>query len=100
MNRLEPTVTLEESGDPRDRRSEPRYPADGDVVLTIHDPFRMEIGARLLDVSRGGFRAAHMYAALSAGQVVEFQHEERSGKARVAWNRITEDRIETGFFIL
>ena len=42
----------------------------------------------------------HMYPALSAGQKVEFRHEGTDGTALVVWNRIFEEHVETGFFIL
>ncbi|MEJ5368866.1 MAG: hypothetical protein WHT08_11135 [Bryobacteraceae bacterium] len=54
----------------------------------------------LLDVSEHGFRAAHDFAALSAGQEVGFEHEGRQGRARVAWTRVAQGRVESGFFVL
>jgi hypothetical protein len=32
--------------------------------------------------------------------VVDFQHAVAYGKARVMWNRIAGDKVETGFFVL
>jgi hypothetical protein len=32
--------------------------------------------------------------------VVAFQHAIAGGKARVMWNRIADDRVETGFFVI
>ena len=54
----------------------------------------------MLDYSNNGFRALHAYAALHAGQVVDFQHSVAGGRARVMWNRIMDDRVETGFLVL
>jgi hypothetical protein len=54
----------------------------------------------LVDYSHNGFRAIHAYAALHAGQVVDFQHAIAGGRARVMWNRIMDDRVETGFLVL
>jgi hypothetical protein len=53
-----------------------------------------------MDYSTNGFRAVHAYAALHTGQVVDFQHSVAVGKARVMWNRIAGDRVETGFFVI
>ena len=83
-----------------DRRSERRYPAKGPLKLSFEDPSRQEITGRLVDYSKSGFRAIHAYAALHAGQVVTFQHAIAGGKARVMWNRIADDRVETGFLVL
>jgi len=53
-----------------------------------------------LDYSTNGFRAEHPYAALHTGQEVEFQHPVAVGRARVMWNRIADDRVETGFLVI
>ena len=83
-----------------ERRTERRHPADGHLKFSFEDPARQEVTGRLLDYSKSGFRAAHSYAALHTGQVVEFQHVVAVGQARVMWNRIADDRVETGFLIL
>ena len=83
-----------------DRRSERRHRGDGPLKLSFEDPARQEITGRLLDYSNNGFRAVHAYAALHAGQVVDFQHAIAVGQARVMWNRITDNRVETGFLVL
>lgn len=83
-----------------DRRSERRHRADGQLLFSFEDPSRHEITGRLLDYSKSGFRAAHAYTALHTGQIVEFQHFVAVGKARVMWNRITDDRVETGFLVI
>jgi hypothetical protein len=83
-----------------DRRSEHRHAADGHLKFSFNDPARQEITGRLLDYSKSGFRAAHSYAALSTGQVVDFQHVIAVGQARVMWNRIDKDRVESGFLII
>ena len=82
-----------------DRRSEHRHPAEGHLKFTFNDPSRQEVTGRLLDVSKSGFRAAHSYAALPTGQVVDYQHV-IAGQARVMWNRIADDRVESGFLII
>ena len=83
-----------------DRRAERRYRGEGALKLSFDDPSPQEIVGRLLDYSKSGFRALHTYPALHTGQVVEFQHFVAVGKARVMWNRITENRVETGFLVI
>jgi len=84
----------------RENRREPRRSADGAVRVWFPNPQRQEIEGRLMDVSSSGFRMAHEFAALPAGQVVEFSHPEAEGRARVIWNRISDARVETGFLVL
>jgi hypothetical protein len=43
---------------------------------------------------------AHSSTDLLRGLVVEFSHASAKGSARVVWNRILENRVETGFLIL
>ncbi len=82
-----------------DKRREPRRPANGVVRLELEDPMRVEIEGRLIDVSASGFRA-RVATPLSNGQVVAFRHDYGCGRARVVWNRISVDRIESGFLVL
>jgi len=82
-----------------ERRSEIRRPASGPVSLSFADPLPVTVSGTLLDVSSGGFRAAHGNSSLRAGMDVDFAHAAASGKARVAWNRISGNRIETGFVV-
>lgn len=83
-----------------ERRSEHRHSADGHLKFSFDDPSRQEVTGRLLDYSKSGFRAAHSYAALHTGQVVSFEHMIAGGQAKVMWNRIADDRVETGFLII
>ena len=83
-----------------ERRTESRHAADGQLKFSFDDPSHQEVTGRLLDVSKSGFRAAHSYAALPTGQVVDFQHVVAVGQAKVMWNRIEEDRVESGFLII
>jgi hypothetical protein len=85
---------------PENRRIEDRFDADGEVTLSFDDPAPHRLAGRLLDYSTRGFRAAHTWARLENGQVVEFQHNTASGRARVMWNRIVGDAVETGFLVL
>jgi len=82
-----------------ERRRHPRTPAIGAVKLVFHDPRPIVVQGRLLDVSQSGFRAAHD-SILETGREVSFEFAARSGKARVVWNRVLGDHIESGFFII
>jgi hypothetical protein len=85
---------------PQDRRTERRHSARGPLKLSFADPAPQEVDGRLLDYSTSGFRAEHPYTALHTGQEVEFQHAVAGGRARVMWNRIADDRVETGFLVI
>lgn len=83
-----------------EKRREERRPAEGGVRVRFADPQAIEIQGRLMDVSTSGFRMAHDYTPLTAGQVVQFSHVEASGEARAVWTRITAESVETGFFVV
>jgi hypothetical protein len=83
-----------------DRRTEQRHPGEGPLKLSFEDPSPQEVIGHLLDYSKSGFRAIHPYAALHTGQEVEFRHAIAVGRARVMWNRIADDRVETGFLVI
>lgn len=85
---------------PDDRRSEQRHAGHGSLKLSFDDPAPQEVNGELLDYSTSGFRAEHPYTALHAGQEVAFQHAVAVGRARVMWNRIANDRVETGFLVI
>ena len=85
---------------PENRRVEDRIHSEGEVTLSFDDPAPRRLAGRLLDYSTRGFRAAHGWARLENGQVVEFRHNTASGRARVMWNRIVGDAVETGFLVL
>ena len=85
---------------PHEKRREPRREASGVVQVRFEDSKAVQIEGRLMDVSPGGFRMAHHFSSLAAGQVVEFSHVEAQGQARVIWNRIVADRVETGFLVI
>src|SRR5579871_5105848 len=84
----------------RDRRSEERFEGAGKVELRFSNPAPQLIEASLLDYSRSGFRASHKCHSLEAGQLVDFRHPHSRGQARVMWNRISSDGVETGFHVL
>jgi hypothetical protein len=83
-----------------DRRSERRFRGRGPLKLCFDDPSPQEVTGQLVDYSTSGFRAVHAYAALHTGQVVDFRHAVADGKARVMWNRIADDCVETGFLVI
>ena len=82
-----------------EKRREARREASGQVRVTFTDPEPLEIDGKLMDVSVSGFRMSHACASLHSGQVVEFAHVEATGRARVMWNRIQADGVETGFLV-
>lgn len=82
-----------------EKRQEIRQPAAGPVLVHFSDPQPMEILGELVDMSTSGFRMSHANQSLQSGQLVEFSHPFAIGVARVMWNRILDDRVETGFRI-
>ena len=85
---------------PQEKRREPRRAASGTVIVRFDDSKPVQIEGRLMDISPGGFRMTHDFPSLATGQIVEFAHVESRGRARVIWNRISTDRVETGFLVL
>ncbi len=83
-----------------ERRRHSRIPAAGPVTITVQDARRLEVYGTLVDISAGGFRVAHRSTALASGDTVAYQHEDGTGLARVVWNRVTPETVETGFYIL
>lgn len=83
-----------------EKRREVRRPVAGTVRVRCSNPEPLEIQGHLIDVSPSGFRMAHACLSLAPGQVVEFSRVEAAGRAQVMWNRILEDRVETGFFVV
>jgi hypothetical protein len=83
-----------------EKRREERREASGVVHVRFSDPRNVEIEGQLMDVSARGFRMAHGWTSLEAGQLVEFSHVEAAGQARVMWNRILAERVESGFLVL
>jgi hypothetical protein len=83
-----------------ERRKEDRKAADAELTLVVDGPFPAEVRGRLVDISGSGFRARHSYPRFEPGQRVRFRHPASEGQARVMWNRILNDRVETGFLVL
>jgi hypothetical protein len=84
-----------------EKRREPRQPANGNVAVDPQDPIVGEgFEGMLVDVSAGGFRARHQCPSLYPGLVVSFRHAKDRGQARVVWNRILGEEVESGFLVL
>ena len=83
-----------------DRRRETRFPSSGHAFLSVVDQPNWRIEGELLDTSSGGFRLLHTQGGLTTGTMVRFEFEDRSGTARVCWNRIDRGKVESGFYIL
>jgi hypothetical protein len=81
-------------------RREPRLPASGSIRVAFRNPQEVKLEGALVDLSASGFRMAHTFARLEPGQIVEFSYIGASGRARVVWNRVADQRVETGFLIL
>ena len=81
-------------------RREPRIYCDGQVALAIESSSNPEATARMLDVSKTGFRAAHNRADLKPGTMVRFQHQLFVGQAKVVWTHPHAGRLESGFLII
>ena len=83
-----------------ERRSEPRFPASGEVRLLLNHPQSLAVPGRILDVSQHGMRVEHMYAALTSGTILQIESGATQYTARVVWNRIKDDGVESGFYLL
>lgn len=83
-----------------ERRREIRKASGEGLILIAGHPVVREIHARLMDVSQRGFRASHSDPLLEPGQTVRFRYATLEGDARVIWNRIVGQQVETGFLLL
>ena len=84
----------------RDLRREERRKAEGAVRVSFSNPQPVQVEGELVDISTSGFRMAHGSVALSAGLMVEFSHAKAKGQAQVMWNRVLDNRVETGFRVV
>ena len=85
---------------PVERRGEPRMPATGTVVLETLGPGVRRIHGHLVDVSEHGFRLQHSYFELNPGHEVIVIAGLRATRLRVAWTRIHQGIVESGFLVL
>jgi hypothetical protein len=83
-----------------DRRSEPREDAHGLVRLFTVEHERLVFEGEMRDVSPSGFRLEHHHQRVSSGDEYRFESPFSAGLARVMWNRILDDSVESGFFIV
>lgn len=100
-SRERPPAPNRTDGSVHEKRHEPRTQSNGTVEILVDEPHsRLEFAGQLVDTSASGFRASHRHGALMNGLLVHFRHDHASGVARVIWNRIAGDIIETGFLIV
>jgi hypothetical protein len=83
-----------------DRRGGRRFAVEGEVTLAFVDSVPHEVSGQLTDFSRSGFRVTHGYCLFVPGQIVRYSHVLAKGQAKVVWNRIIGDMVETGFLIV
>lgn len=83
-----------------DRRREPREEARGLVRLFTVDQERLAFEGEMLDVSQSGFRLMHANQRVRSGDEYRFESPFNGGLARVMWNRILDNAVETGFFVV
>jgi hypothetical protein len=83
-----------------DRRREPRRSASGKVQLKFENESPGEVQADLMDVSASGFRASHRHGLLPPNANAVFGRPEAAGVARVVWNWMYPDHVETGFVVI
>ncbi|MBM3787915.1 MAG: PilZ domain-containing protein [Acidobacteria bacterium] len=94
----EPNLNLTKPLSPvDDRRTEPRFAANGVVTLYVD---KTSVRGRMTDVSEHGMRVEHMYAELSSGMILELETGGTRRTARVVWNRIRNEGVESGFYLL
>lgn len=84
-----------------EKRREPRRKTSLEAAVRLAGgPEDAWLPVRLVDVSESGFRLSHMHAGFAAGQLLDFRHPFATGLARVVWNRIIDQRVETGCMVL
>jgi hypothetical protein len=82
-----------------DRRIEPRHTAAGEVHLQQLNVRGAPFIGLLVDTAAAGFRARHHRFTLASGDLVDFEFDGHSGRARAMWTRIVDGQVETGFRI-
>lgn len=82
-----------------DRRSEPRVAAEGEVLLREMAGGPLRLRGLIQDLSWSGFRLTHDDAMLPRGEEFYFESRFGTGRARVVWNRVTPEAVESGFFV-
>jgi hypothetical protein len=83
------------------QRRHERVPATGDVTLVLQGgPAEVQIAARLVKVSQGGFQIAHNYAQLEAGRPATIVYAGVSIACHVVWNRAEDGQFECGLAVI
>jgi hypothetical protein len=82
------------------RRRTPRHSGGGGIEIVFGDLAAEAIRAQLLDFSAMGFRITHHCPYLKTGEEVLFRRAGEEGTARVMWNRVLAQRVETGLLVL
>jgi hypothetical protein len=85
---------------PVERRSEPRVPTTGAVVLETTGPGSRRIHGQLVDASAHGYRLQHSYFELNPGHEVTVVEGLAARRLRVVWTRIEGELVESGFLVL
>jgi hypothetical protein len=83
-----------------DRRGSRRIAASGRVEIWIDHPVPSNVAAELIESSATGFRASHHSTFLEPGLEVRYRTGASSGRARVIWTHVFQDRHVSGFFLL
>jgi hypothetical protein len=83
-----------------DRRTEPRVPSPGRIDFSFDDPSPTVVEAELIESSSSGFRAVHDSKVLNPGIEVQFHRDGASGRARVIWTHVLNQRRVSGFLTL
>lgn len=80
-----------------ERRTEPRFGAEGEVTLVVTTQSgEVEFRGKLLDFSLHGLRVRHQYKDLRPGQDVRVFFVWGEVVTKVMWNTPTEESLETG----
>ena len=84
-----------------ERRREPRFIADGDVVLSLMRPSGfLDIRGELVNTSLHGLRARHSHIALNCGDHLLVTYPWGTVLAEVKWSTPREEFTETGLRLL
>jgi hypothetical protein len=86
--------------DGSERRVHARFSSDAPVLLWYKGFPENSSWGRLIDISEGGFRAAHAGFFVKSGDYVVFETNGKPGLARVVWTRANGAERESGFLIL
>ncbi|HLH08692.1 MAG TPA: hypothetical protein VKW78_15745 [Terriglobales bacterium] len=84
-----------------ERRREPRFVADGEIVLSVMQPSGfVDLRGELVNTSLHGLRARHHHLALSRGQQLLVTYPWGTVIAEVQWSIPHGEFTETGFRLL